>query len=220
MADNTINNNQAVIEGIIDSDFIFDHEVFGEKFYIVKVAVKRLSNNCDIIPVMVSERLVDVAYSQKGLAVMVAGQFRSFNKHEETGARLVLTLFARKMEYLMEEDAENTTCNRIHLEGYVCKAPVYRQTPLGREVADLLLAVNRPYGKSDYIPCICWGKNARFAGNLQVGEKVAVDGRIQSRNYTKRHADGHEEERTAFEVSANILEHIRGDEGFKVEEGR
>lgn len=213
-------NNQAVIEGIIESNFVFNHEVFGERFYLVNVAVRRTSGVYDIVPVMISERLMDVTQNQKGLGVMVSGQFRSYNRHDEDKCRLILSLFAREVEYLTYEESVRATANSVYLEGYVCKKPVYRVTPLGREVADITLAVNRTYGKSDYIPCICWGRNAKFAAELQVGDRLAMHGRIQSRNYIKRYADGREEERTAFEVSVNILEHIRDDEGFKVEEGR
>ena len=129
-------------------------------------------DSIDIIPVMVSERLIDVTADYKGSLVIINGQFRSYNRHEEKKNKLVLSVFAREIEFV-DEISENARTNQIFLDGYICKEPVYRKTPLGREIADLLLAVNRPYGKSDYIPCICWGRNARYAANFQVGERCA-----------------------------------------------
>lgn len=202
---NIIENNQVKIIGEISSDFSFSHEIFGEKFYIVDVRVTRLSDSSDIIPVMVSERVIDVNNSCKGLFVHVDGQFRSFNRREEGGNRLILSVFAREIEFVEETPAISQT-NQIFLDGFICKEPNYRKTPLGREISDLLIAVNRTYGKSDYIPCICWGRNAIFAGNLEVGTRIKVSGRIQSRDYIKRYADGHEEDRTAYEVSVSKLE--------------
>ncbi len=166
--------------GEIVSDFVFSHEIFGEGFYMVDVNVPRLSDSNDIIPLMVSERLINVEDDYKGLSIMVQGQFRSYNRHEERKNRLVLSVFAREIEFV-DETPESSKTNQIYLDGYICKEPIYRKTPLGREIADLLLAVNRPYGKSDYIPCICWGRNARFASNFTVGTRCEIWGRIQSR---------------------------------------
>lgn len=154
-----IENNQVTIMGEIVSEFSFSHEIFGEGFYMVSIQVARLSESMDIIPVMISERLLDVNEDYRGMMVVVNGQFRSYNRHEEHKNKLVLSVFAREVEFV-EEISENIKTNQIFLDGYVCKEPIYRKTPLGREIADLLLAVNRPYGKSDYIPCICWGRNA------------------------------------------------------------
>ncbi len=137
--------------------------------------------------------------------IMVNGQFRSYNRHEERKNKLVLSVFAREIEFV-DEIGESTKSNQIYLDGYICKEPVYRKTPLGREIADLLLAVNRPYGKSDYIPCICWGRNARFASNFEVGARCAVWGRIQSREYMKKLSDEQLEKRVAYEVSVSKLE--------------
>ena len=182
MTEKTLNNNQVVVAGEIASEFVFSHEIFGEGFYMVDLIVSRLSDAYDTIPLMVSDRLFDVNESHIGERIMAKGQFRSYNKHEETRNRLILSVFVREIETIDEDDAEEENRpNQIYLDGYICKAPVYRMTPLGREIADVLLAVNRAYGKSDYIPCICWGRNARFAGKLQVGEHVAIWGRIQSR---------------------------------------
>ena len=167
------------------SPFTFSHEVFGEGFYMADIAVRRLSDSEDLIPVMVSERLVDVTEDLTGTTVRVAGQFRSYNRHEEKKNKLVLSVFAREWEFI-DEEVENAKTNQIFLDGFICKPPVYRKTPLGREIADLLIAVNRPYGKSDYIPCICWGRNARFASNFTVGSRCAIWGRIQSREYMKK----------------------------------
>ena len=205
MTDKVIENNQVTVMGEIVSGFMYSHEIFGEGFYMVDVKCKRLSESYDIIPIMVSERLMDVTADYTGELISVSGQFRSYNRHEEKRNRLVLSVFAREVEFI-EEMEESSKTNQIYLDGYICKEPIYRKTPLGREIADLLLAVNRPYGKSDYIPCICWGRNARFAGNFEVGERCAVWGRIQSREYMKRIDEENVERRVAFEVSVSKLE--------------
>ena len=205
MADKIIENNQVSIMGKIDTGFTFSHQVFGEGFYTMELIVRRLSDSEDRIPVMVSERLIDVTQDYTGEYIEIHGQFRSYNRHEEKHNRLVLSVFAREVRFV-EEDEENTPVNQIFMDGFICKPPVYRKTPLGREIADVLLAVNRPYGKSDYIPCICWGRNARFAGKLQVGEHAAIWGRIQSREYVKRISDTETEKRVAYEVSVSKLE--------------
>ena len=156
---------------------------------------------------MVSERLLDVSQDYEGEYIEVSGQFRSYNRHEEKKNRLVLSVFAREISFVEQEDNSVKT-NQIFLDGYICKPPVYRKTPLGREIADLLIAVNRPYGKSDYIPCICWGRNARYASAFQVGGHVLVWGRIQSREYVKKIAENETEKRTAYEVSVSKLEYV------------
>ena len=172
---------------------------------MVEVDVKRLSNSKDRIPLMISERLIDVTKDYTGEFIMVNGQFRSYNRHEEMKNRLILSVFVREITFV-EEEPESSRTNQIFLDGYICKQPVYRKTPLGREIADLLLAVNRPYGKSDYIPCICWGRNARYASGFEVGEHVQLLGRIQSREYVKRISDTETEKRVAYEVSVSKLE--------------
>ncbi|HJD13297.1 MAG TPA: single-stranded DNA-binding protein [Candidatus Ruminococcus avistercoris] len=207
MADKIIENNQVAIMGKIASQFTFSHQVFGEGFYLTDVVVKRLSESEDRIPVMVSERLVDVTQDYEGEYIQVFGQFRSYNRHEEKKNRLVLSVFAREISFVDEVD-ESMKSNQIFLDGYICKPPVYRKTPLGREIADLLIAVNRPYGKSDYIPCICWGRNARYASAFQVGGHVLIWGRIQSREYMKKISENETEKRTAYEVSVSKLEYI------------
>ena len=205
MSDKIIENNQVTIMGKVATEFSFSHEVFGEGFYMVEVEVKRLSNSEDRIPLMISERLIDVTQNYTGEYIMVHGQFRSYNRHEEQKNRLVLSVFVREISF-MEEEPDGTKTNSIWLDGYICKEPIYRKTPLGREIADLLLAVNRPYGKSDYIPCICWGRNARYASGFEVGEHVQLLGRIQSREYVKRISDTETEKRIAYEVSVSKLE--------------
>lgn len=205
MSDKIIENNQVTIMGVVASKFTYSHEVFGEGFYMVNVLVKRLSSSNDCIPLMISERLIDVTRDYTGEAIMVSGQFRSYNRHEEQRNRLVLSVFVREVEFI-EEELDGAKTNHILLEGYICKKPVYRKTPLGREIADLLLAVNRPYGKSDYIPCICWGRNARYAAGFAVGEHVQILGRIQSRDYVKKLSETETEMRTAYEVSVSKLE--------------
>jgi primosomal replication protein N len=205
MSDKIIENNQVTIIGEVASEFVFSHEVFGEGFYMVDVLVKRLSNSDDRIPLMISERLIDVNQDYTGEYIMATGQFRSYNQHEEKKNRLVLSVFVREVSFV-EEELDGAKTNSILLDGYICKRPIYRKTPLGREIADLLLAVNRPYGKSDYIPCICWGRNARFASGFEVGEHVQVLGRIQSREYVKKLSETESEKRIAYEVSVSKLE--------------
>lgn len=181
--------------------------MYGEGFYMVEVAVSRLSNFSDYIPLMISERLIDTSQSYIGQKVYVTGQFRSYNRHEELKNRLVLSVFVREIEFI-EEETEEMKSNQILLDGYICKDPIYRKTPLGREIADLLVAVNRSYGKSDYIPCICWGRNARFAARFEVGVHVQIWGRIQSREYVKRLNEDEVEKRTAYEVSVSKIEYM------------
>lgn len=205
MTDKVIENNQVTIMGEIVSGFTYSHEIYGEGFYMVDVEVERLSDSTDIIPVMVSERLLDVSMDYTGAYISVCGQFRSYNRHEEKKNKLVLSVFAREIEFIDEID-ENAKSNQIFLDGFICKEPVYRKTPLGREIADILLAVNRPYGKSDYIPCISWGRNARFASSFQVGDRCIVWGRIQSREYMKKISEEEQEKRVAYEVSVSKLE--------------
>lgn len=207
MADKILENNQVSIVGEIISDFQYSHEVYGEGFYMVEVAVNRLSNFSDYIPLMISERLIDTSQSYIGQKVYVTGQFRSYNRHEELKNRLVLSVFVREIEFI-EEETEEMKSNQIILDGYICKDPIYRKTPLGREIADLLVAVNRSYGKSDYIPCICWGRNARFAARFEVGMHVQIWGRIQSREYVKRLSEDEVEKRTAYEVSVSKIEYM------------
>ena len=205
MADKMFENNQVSLVGEIVSDFTYSHEVYGEGFYMVELSVNRLSNFVDYIPVMISEILIDVNGEYKGTYVYITGQFRSFNRHEEKKNRLVLSVFARELEFLEDVDEESAS-NQIFLDGYICKEAVYRKTPLGREIADLLVAVNRSYGKSDYIPCICWGRNARFASTFEVGTHVQIWGRIQSRQYVKKINETEIEERIAYEVSVSKIE--------------
>ncbi|MEE1027280.1 MAG: single-stranded DNA-binding protein [Agathobacter sp.] len=207
MSDKMFENNQVSIVGEIVSDFRYSHEVYGEGFYMVDISVRRLSDFVDYIPVMVSERLINVNEDYIGQFVYVGGQFRSFNRHEEHKNRLVLSVFARELE-LLENGCDDDASNEIFLDGYICKESIYRKTPLGREIADLLVAVNRSYGKSDYIPCICWGRNARFASGFEVGTHVQIWGRIQSREYVKKLSETQVEQRVAYEVSVSKIEFL------------
>lgn len=208
MADKIFENNQVTMLGEIVSDFTFSHEVYGEGFYMVEIAVNRLSNFVDYIPLMVSERLIDTKQNYIGQKIYVTGQFRSYNRHEEKKNRLVLSVFVRELSFVEENDMEELQekSNQIFLDGYICKNPVYRKTPLGREIADLLIAVNRSYGKSDYIPCICWGRNARFASGFEIGAHVEIYGRIQSREYIKKIGEEETEKRMAYEVSVSKID--------------
>ena len=214
MLDKVIENNRVCIIGEIVSEFTFSHEVFGEGFYIANVSVNRLSDMVDVIPLMISERLIDVTKDYRGMKIEVAGQFRSYNRHEGTKNKLVLSIFVRESRFIEEDEMpeEQSKSNQIFLDGFVCKPPIYRKTPLGREIADVLVAVNRPYGKSDYIPCIAWGRNARFAGGLEVGSHLQVSGRVQSREYTKKIGEDEVERRVAYEVSVSKIDLVEDEE--------
>ena len=202
---NYTENNYLVLIGKIISDKTFSHEIYGESFYVFNLEVPRLSGNEDIIPITISERLIANFDLTIGRKVVIEGQFRSYNSYENEKNRLVLTVFAKDIIDYKEEQEENVS-NEVVLNGYVCKKPIYRKTPFGREISDILLAVNRAYNKSDYIPCICWGRNARFAGKLQVGEHVAIWGRIQSREYQKRIDNDQVISKVAYEVSVSKME--------------
>lgn len=193
-------NNVVYLTGRVAEEPRYSHQVFGEGFYETKVEVERLSGLVDVIPVTVSERLLGEGDFEEGKYVSVSGQFRSYNKIADGKSRLMLTVFVRETN----EDLPPNT-NKIELIGYVCKPPVYRTTPFKREIADVLIAVNRAYNKSDYIPCIAWGRNARFAEKLVVGDKVGLSGRIQSREYRKTDENGVESVRVAYEISVNRL---------------
>ena len=205
MSEKNLENNKVTVIGQVASEFIFSHEVFGEGFYMVDLAVNRLSDQEDRIPLMISERLIDVTADHRGQTLEAIGQFRSYNRHEGSKNRLVLSVFVRELRFL-EEFTDYTKTNQIFLDGFICKDPIYRKTPLGREIADLLIAVNRPYGKSDYIPCIAWGRNARYASAFEVGSRVRIWGRVQSREYTKKLSELESEKRIAYEVSVSKLE--------------
>lgn len=208
MSEKMIENNKVSVIGGIVSEFTFSHEAFGEGFYLVDAAVKRLSGQADTLPLMVSERLLDVHRDYSGDTMEAIGQFHSYNRHEGARNRLELSVFVREVRF-MEEFTDYTKTNQISLDGYLCKPLVYRRTPLGREIADILLAVNRPYGKSDYIPCISWGRNARYVTSLEVGTRVRTWGRVQSREYVKQLSETECEKRIAYEVSISRLEEVK-----------
>ncbi len=200
-----ITNNQAQVTGIIADEFSFNHEIYAEKFYTFTLNIPRLSGTDDSVRIMVSERLLSCEDFKTGDTVEVEGQFRSYNSYEPSGEnRLVLTIFAKDIR--KPEDTSNHNPNTLYLNGFICKAPIYRTTPFGREITDLLIAVNRSYNKSDYIPVIAWGRNARYAKTLNVGDNVKVWGRIQSRDYQKRISEEEVITKTAYEVSVNRME--------------
>ena len=222
METNFLENNNVTLVGKVANEKKFSHEIYGEKFYSFDLSVPRLSGNADIIPVTISERLFkddDLAIDQK---MKVSGQFRSYNSYEGEKNKLILTVFAKDVEFIEGEDeivaSKDFISNEIVLIGYICKAPIYRQTPFGREITDLLLAVNRAYNKSDYIPCICWGRNARFCSKMGVGTEVKITGRIQSRMYEKKYEDGTVEQKVAYEVSIANLELIEDNDNENNEE--
>ena len=206
-------NNRVFLMGEIVSEAAFSHEVYGEGFYEFYVKVMRLSGQADILPVTVSERLIEGNHLHVGATLCALGQFRSYNKLEGGRSRLMLTVFVR--EILSAAPASNP--NSIVLSGYICKPPVYRTTPFNREIADLLVAVNRAYNKSDYIPCIAWGRNARFVQNLKVGDRIALSGRIQSREYIKRLSETQSVTMTAYEVSVSKLAACDDNENFDLD---
>jgi len=201
-------NNFIEVSGRVLTDLVFSHEIYGEGFYNFDVAVERLSGTADALPVTVSERIIDKTTMIPGQLVLIRGQIRSYNSYVEADRKnkLVLTVFARDIE-LMEKPADPSP-NDVYLNGYLCKPPIYRTTPFGREIADLLVAVNRSYNKSDYIPCIAWGRNARYAGRLSVGDNIRLWGRMQSRQYQKKKDDGEVLEKVAYEVSTAKIEVI------------
>ena len=205
MNTNYLENNHLVLVGKIVSDKSYSHEIYGEKFYVFNLEVVRLSSTVDIIPITISERLLTGLELKIGKKVSVEGQFRSYNNYENERNRLILTVFAKEIVEVSDEEKDEVT-NEVILVGYVCKKPVYRQTPFGREIADVLLAVNRAYNKSDYIPCIAWGRNARFCQNIEVGTEVKIVGSVQSRTYEKKFEDGTVETRVAYEVSVASME--------------
>lgn len=203
-----ITNNQAQVTGVILDEFTFNHEIYAEKFYIFTLSIPRLSGTDDSVRVMVSERLLATEDFSVGDRVDIEGQFRSYNSYDNNGEnRLVLTIFAKDIK--KNTDDRNHNPNTLYLNGYICKEPIYRTTPFGREITDLLVAVNRSYNKSDYIPVIAWGRNARYAKTLSVGDNVRVWGRIQSRNYQKRISEEEVITKTAYEVSVNRMELAR-----------
>lgn len=209
----TEKNNRVYLCGEIVTEAKFSHEVFGEGFYELYVKVPRLSGQADVLPVTVSERIMTENMSV-GSPLCALGQFRSYNKLEGGRSRLMLTVFVREM--LSSPPCKNP--NSIVLSGYICKPPVYRTTPFNREIADLLIAVNRSYNKSDYIPAIAWGRNARFVQNLSVGDKIALSGRIQSREYQKKQEDGSFVTMTAYEVSISKLAAFDDASSFDIDE--
>ena len=215
MNTNYADNNHLILMGKVTSDKRFSHEIYGECFYIFDLEVPRLSDTADIIPVTISERLIQDEKMSVGSKVLIRGQFRSYNSYENEKNKLILTVFAKDIFYeeeieeqIQTEESKEPTSNEVILTGYICKKPIYRQTPFGREIADLLLAVNRAYNKSDYIPAIAWGRTARFCQNLEVGTEVKVTGRVQSRTYEKKFEDGTAITKVAYEVSIGSLEVI------------
>ena len=210
MNTNYDDNNHLILVGKVTSEKRFSHEIYGEKFYIFDLSVPRLSGNADIIPVTISERLLTERDVTIGSKLEVDGQFRSYNSYEQERSRLILTVFAKDIKFLADDEeievSRDTVSNEVTLDGYICKKPIYRKTPFGREISDILLAVNRAYNKSDYIPCIAWGRTARFCENIPIGTEVRVIGRVQSRGYEKKHEDGTVEKRVAYEVSVSSLE--------------
>ena len=214
MVTNLLENNHLVLVGKVTSDKTYSHEIYGEKFYIFDLEVPRLSSAVDIIPITVSERLLTDLNLEIGTKLSIEGQFRSYNSYQNERNKLILTVFAKDIVEIKdepkiedsEEEKKDVVTNEVTLSGYVCKKPIYRQTPFDREISDLLLAVNRAYNKSDYIPSIAWGRNARFCQNLPIGTEVKVVGRVQSRNYEKKHEDGTIEPRVAYEVSIASLQ--------------
>ena len=204
MVEHMLENNEVILVGKVVSDMKFSHKVYGEGFYTFELEVPRLSDSVDILPVTISERSLPANSNIKGKILEVLGQFRSYNQYEEGKNRLILTVFILEVKEVSSQELARNK-NQIYLNGYVCKEPVYRTTPFEREITDLLLAVNRSYHKSDYIPCITWGRNARFAQNLRVGEQIQVWGRIQSRTYQKQIETGEVQTKIAYEISINKM---------------
>lgn len=201
-------SNNVKINGTIVESPVFSHTLFGEGFYIFKVSVKRLSNKEDILPITISERLFDLSELVVGLKVKMFGQVRSYNNYvtSEKRNKLIITIFARDLVIADDDDFVDT--NDVVLDGFICKNPIYRTTPFGREISDVLLAVNRSYNKSDYIPCISWGRNAKFCEQLEIGSQVRISGRLQSRGYQKKISEDEVIEKVAYEISVTKIEHL------------
>lgn len=207
-------NNHLVLIGKIVSEKNYSHEIYGEKFYVFSLEVVRLSSTTDIIPITISERLLTNVDISIGREVKVEGQFRSYNSYENERNRLILTVFAKEIEEFVHNESEDKelVTNEVELVGYICKKPIYRQTPFGREIADVLLAVNRAYNKSDYIPTIAWGRNSRFCQTLEVGDNIRVWGRLQSREYQKKISETEVVKKVAYEVSISKMEKVSVEE--------
>ena len=203
--DKSFENNVVELAGAICSEPTYNHEVYGEKFYTCDMEIERLSGVKDIVPLTISERLFQSGEQLKGYRFRILGQLRSFNEHKDGKNRLILSVFVLDIEQL-DDSQSSLNINEIIIDGYLCKEPVYRKTPSDREIADILLAVNRSYGKSDYIPCICWGRNAKYVSNFNVSTHIKVHGRIQSREYVKRLSETESETRVAYEVSVSKIE--------------
>jgi len=197
--------NSVFLSGKVASRPVLSHHIYGEGFYTFTLEVPRLSGEKDMLPITVSERIKNGVLLSENESITVAGQIRSYNKIVDGTSRLVLTVFVK---HILTACPEERNPNEISLSGYICKPTTYRITPFKREITDILLAVNRAYNRSDYIPLITWGRNARYAGDLKVGDKIKISGRIQSREYEKHHKDGETEVRTAYEVSVSRIEKI------------
>ncbi|SCN21432.1 Single-stranded DNA-binding protein SsbB [Clostridium sp. N3C] len=206
--DNLMLNNKIYLEGKVVSDLVFSHEMYGEGFYIFNLEVPRLSETKDVLSVTISERLLTGMELKIGSEIIVEGQLRSYNKFIDGSNRLILTVFARNVEPCYEKSKNP---NQIFLDGFICKPPVYRTTPFGREIADMLLAVNRAYNKSDYIPTIAWGRNSRFCQTLNVGDNIRIWGRLQSREYQKKVSEEEVIKKIAYEVSISKMEKVNKD---------
>lgn len=215
-----IETNMVKLVGKVVTEKEFSHEMYGEGFYILNVEVPRLSDSIDLLPVTISERLIVDLDLKVGQYVIIEGQLRSYNRYINNNNRLILTIFAKEFYIPSQEELEENLKrpNEIYLDGYICKKPIYRTTPFGREITDILLAVNRAYNKSDYIPCISWGRNARFCEKMLVGDHIKLWGRIQSRQYQKRLSTGEVEKRLAFEVSVSKLEYLEDNNRLEVSE--
>lgn len=217
MVTNYSQNNYIMLVGKVTSEKKFSHEIYGESFFNFNLEIPRLSGISDIIPITISERLIANFDLSIGKQVVIEGQFRSYNSYEDTKSRLILTVFAKEIRERGEEE-EIKVPNEVQLVGHICRKPIYRKTPFGREIADILLAVNRAYSKSDYIPCIAWGRTARFCENMEVGTEVKLVGRVQSRQYEKKHEDGTVENKVAYEVSVGSLEVVNQKDDGEAEE--
>lgn len=201
-----LDENRAVLTGTVLAGPEFSHKTYGESFYIITLGVTRKSGYEDCVPLMMSEKLMCGCDITAGEMITVEGQIRTYNRQYDGRNHLMIVIFAKSWEYV---NADSEMENNVLLEGFVCKETVRRTSPLGRELCDIMLAVNRMYNKSDYIPCIAWGRNAIFAGELNVGDKIYIEGRLQSRKYRKYDENGMPMEKTAYEVS---VVHMGSDE--------
>ena len=202
--DNLREANRVILSGAVAGRPVYSHTSRDVSFFTFPLEITRLSGNIDRLNIIARSQLLENLEIEEGSYLTVLGELRSFNNKSDTGNRLIISVFARELSF--EGDCD---CNSVYLTGTLCKTPNLRTTPMGRDICDMMLAVNRHYGRSDYLPCIAWGLKAREAAQWDVGTVISIEGRIQSRRYIKT-IDGQAYEKTAFEVSVTEIQKAEG----------